>query len=134
MLLVCRYIGAAVRAARPSPAKSYTVPVPPSPSAVAATGSLATAVGTGVELLAIVAVVHRLVRQPMRARGLPTWTLGDTLLTSPLFFAGLALFLGATNGGSLAEARATGATVWWAAALAGLAAGAFGVRAFGKLY
>ena len=95
---------------------------------------LATVGATVLELLVVTVVVHRLVRQPMRARGLPRWTVGDTLLTSPLFFAGLALFLGATNGGILAVATGAGSIVRWALAGAGLLAAAFGVRAFGKLY
>ena len=111
------------------------MPFRPSPAVVPTVVALATVL----ELLAALAVVHRLVRQPMRVRGLPTWRPSDTLLTSPLFFAGAALFLGGMNGGIVALAYQASAAVssptpWFAVSAAGLLVGAFGVRGFGKLY
>jgi hypothetical protein len=100
----------------------------------APTSALAAAAAAA-ELLAVAAVVHRLVRQPMRERGLPRWTVGDTLLTSPLFFGGAGLFLVGIDGAILALASAAEPVLPWAiAAAAGLTVAAFGLRAFGKLY
>ena len=102
--------------------------MPPPPSVLAATA-------TAAELLATAAVVHQLVRHPMRQRGLPRWTIGDTLLTSPLFFAAAALFLLGLNGAVVALASASGGVGrWLGAAVVGAAMAVFGVRAFGKLH
>ena len=100
------------------------------------------AAATAAEVAALLWAVHTLLRHAMTARGLPSWRLGDTLLTSPLLWAGAALFAGSLNRLVAAAALRVGrdggaggpawATV--AAALAGAAMAWFGLRAVGKLY
>ena len=97
---------------------------------------------TVVEVVALVAVVHTLLRHAMTARGLPSWRVADTLLTSPLLWLGAALAAGALNwlvaGGAARAGRADGAVPTVLApigvALVGAAMAWFGMRAVGKLY
>src|SRR5215207_8597004 len=90
---------------------------------------------TALELAATVVVVHQLVRRPMRERGLPRWTVADTLLASPLFFVAAGAFFAGVNGAVAALACAcASAAAWLAAAAVGAVMAVFGVRAFGKLY
>ena len=90
----------------------------------------------------VVAALHGPLHHAMRARGLRDWRLRDTLLTSPLFVAGVTLaLLAATHGivrlavdththaGGVPHALGTVAAV-----LAGVAMAAFGLRAVGKLF
>jgi Mg/Co/Ni transporter MgtE len=97
---------------------------------------------TVAEVAALVGVVHTLLHHAMLARGLPSWRLGDTLLTSPLLWTGATLFAASVNrlialaalragrdgaaGGGVAAAAVVavvGAVIAW-----------FGLRAVGKLY
>ncbi len=97
---------------------------------------------TLVEVALFVGVVHTLLHHAMTARGLPTWRLGDTLLTSPLLWTGSTLFAASLNRlVAVAALRAGrdgaavgGVAVTVAAATAGVVIGWFGVRAVGKLY
>jgi hypothetical protein len=98
---------------------------------------------TALQVSALLGVVHTLLRHAMLARGLPTWRVGDTLLTSPVLWIGatvtvasitrlvaLAALRAEGNGPSLGGG--TGATV--AVALLGVVMAWFGLRAVGKLY
>ena len=101
------------------------------------------AAATIIELGAAIGIVHTILSYPMAQRGLTTWKVSDTVLTSPLLFVGITLFAASLNG--------TIATVAWRLArgtsepavvsfvllgslLLGAIAAAFGVRTVGKLY
>ena len=97
------------------------------------------------EVAAAAGVIHTLLRSAMLARGLPSWRLGDTLLTSPVLWLGVATSAGAVNwllvlaalrGAASGEAAASpgGVAVPALAALLGSAMAWFGLRAVGKLY
>jgi hypothetical protein len=101
------------------------------------------AVGATVaEVAALIGVVHTLLQHAMLARGLPTWRLADTLLTSPLLWTGATLFAASVNRAvALAALRAGrdgaaagGVATAAALALVGAAVAWFGLRAVGKLY
>lgn len=99
-------------------------------------------VATCVELGAFAAVVHAVLRYAMLARGLPTWRVADTLLTSPLLWIGATLAAGSLTWLVAATAfragrdtpSSSGMAVAAIAALLGAAIAWFGVRAIGKLY
>ena len=91
---------------------------------------------TAAEVAALVAVVHTLLHRGMLARGLPSWRLADTLLTSPLLWTGATLLAAALNRLVALAALGSGAGVGAAvtAAVAGAAVAWFGMRAVGKLF
>lgn len=114
------------------------MPPPAAPADVVALVAVATLAAWGLVCWAW----HAPVARAMRARGLPRWGLGDTLLVSPLFAGGTLVALGA---GAWALARSVAARALgtalpgdvWTALAVGVGAvvvAAFGVRAVGKLY
>jgi hypothetical protein len=90
----------------------------------------------------VVAALHAPLRLAMRERGLREWRVRDTLLTSPLFVAGVALALLAANHGLVrlaVDTHAGAGGMGRAAASAvvvcgGLLMAAFGLRAVRKLF
>lgn len=97
---------------------------------------------TVAEIAAFVGVVHTLLRHAMLARGLPSWRLGDTLLTSPLLWIGATLVAAALNRLIAAVAlragrdgvAVSGVSTTVLIAVGGAAMAWFGLRAVGKLY
>jgi hypothetical protein len=99
---------------------------------------------TAAEVALLLGVVHTLLRLAMTARGLPSWRVADTLLTSPLLWAGSTLVAAALNrlvavaalraGRDTAAAASGGVAATVAVALLGAAMAWFGLRAVGKLY
>jgi hypothetical protein len=103
---------------------------------------LAPAAAAAIATTLVVAALHAPLRHAMRERGLPEWRVRDTLLTSPLFVAGVALALLAANHGLVRLAVDThgggGGAGHVAGSLAvvgvGLLMAAFGLRAVRKLF
>ncbi len=97
---------------------------------------------TDIRATPVTVPLHAPLRHAMRERGLPAWRVRDTLLTSPLFVAGVVLALLAANHGlvRLAVDAHTGASGRGhvagsaAAVCVGLTMAAFGLRAVRKLF
>jgi len=100
------------------------------------------AVATVAAVAGVLGVVHTLLRYAMTARGLRSWRVADTVLTSPLLWLGVTLVAAALSwlltGAALRvgrpDAAGGSAALVVAMALVGAAMVWFGLRAVGKLY